>query len=115
MNITRKTRHFDLASASKLGPPPLGNLAVPVMSTRSIDVELYEPRGNDLQKPHTRDELYVVARGGGKFWDGEHRYDVSEGSLLFVPAGQEHRFEEFTDDFAVWVFFYGPEGGDVSG
>ena len=24
----------------------------------------------------------------------------------------EHRFEDFTDDFAIWVIFYGPEGGE---
>jgi len=24
-----------------------------------------------------------------------------------------HRFEEFSNDFAVWVFFYGPEGGEL--
>jgi hypothetical protein len=24
-----------------------------------------------------------------------------------------HRFEPFSPDFAVWVFFYGPEGGEV--
>jgi hypothetical protein len=29
-----------------------------------------------------------------------------------VPAGVEHRFEEFTEDLAVWVIFYGPEGGE---
>jgi hypothetical protein len=23
-----------------------------------------------------------------------------------------HRFEDFTEDFLVWVFFYGPEGGE---
>jgi hypothetical protein len=23
-----------------------------------------------------------------------------------------HRFEDFTDDFATWVIFYGPEGGE---
>jgi hypothetical protein len=32
--------------------------------------------------------------------------------MLFVGAGVEHRFEEFSDDLAVWVFFYGPEGGE---
>jgi mannose-6-phosphate isomerase-like protein (cupin superfamily) len=83
------------------------------MSTQAIDVELYEPRGADPQTPHTRDEVYVVARGSGKFWDGEQRHSVSVGSFLFVPAGQEHRFEDFCDGFAVWVFFYGPEGGEV--
>ena len=30
-----------------------------------------------------------------------------------AAAGVEHRFENFSDDFAVWVFFYGPEGGEV--
>ena len=32
--------------------------------------------------------------------------------LLFVKAGHEHRFENFTDDFATWVIFYGPDGGE---
>jgi len=26
-----------------------------------------------------------------------------------------HIFEDFTDDFAVWVMFYGPEGGETEG
>ena len=29
-----------------------------------------------------------------------------------VPAGVVHRFEDFTDDFATWGMFYGPEGGE---
>lgn len=37
---------------------------------------------------------------------------VKPGDLLFVPAGVEHRFGPFTDDFATWVLFYGPEGGE---
>ena len=36
------------------------------------------------------------------------------GSFVFVAAGQEHRFEQFSADFAVWVFFFGPEGGEQS-
>jgi hypothetical protein len=24
----------------------------------------------------------------------------------------EHYFENFSDDFAVWVIFYGPDGGE---
>jgi hypothetical protein len=32
--------------------------------------------------------------------------------MLFVPAGVEHRFEDFSDDFAVWVVFWGPDGGE---
>jgi hypothetical protein len=32
--------------------------------------------------------------------------------LLFAHAGVVHRFEDFSDDFVVWVFFYGPDGGE---
>ena len=35
------------------------------------------------------------------------------GDLLFVAAGTEHHFAEFTEDFTVWVIFYGPQGGEV--
>jgi uncharacterized RmlC-like cupin family protein len=34
------------------------------------------------------------------------------GDVLFVCAGVPHRFENFSADFATWVFFYGPEGGE---
>lgn len=94
------------------GDPPAGNLAVPVFAHGTLAAELYAPRGSDRQRPHTRDEVYVVARGEGSFFDGNTRHEVRPGAFVFVPAGQEHRFEDFTADFAVWVFFYGPEGGE---
>jgi hypothetical protein len=34
---------------------------------------------------------------------------------LFVPAGDLHRFEDFSEDLAVWGLFYGPEGGEWTG
>ena len=77
-------------------------------------MELYAPRGTDPQQPHTRDEAYVVARGTGTFWDGATRRPVAPGDFLFVAAGVPHRFEDFSDDFAVWVLFYGPEGGEAA-
>ena len=55
-----------------------------------------------------------VIRGRGVFFDGQARHRVETGAFLFVAAGQPHRFEEFTDDFAAWVLFYGPPGGEVS-
>jgi hypothetical protein len=39
--------------------------------------------------------------------------ELTPGSFLFVAAGQPHRFEEFSADFAVWVFFYGADGGEA--
>ncbi len=78
----------------------------------SLEVEIYRPVKVDKQKPHTRDEIYVVISGTGTFISGETRKTFEPGEVLFVPAGVMHRFENFTDDFATWVFFYGPEGGE---
>ena len=107
-----QTAHVTLAHALSQGPPPAGNLAIPVFTHGSLAVELYAPQGHDPQKPHDRDEVYVVARGRGVFFDGVQRHAVAAGSFLFVGAGRPHRFEDFSNDFAVWVFFYGPQGGE---
>ena len=104
--------HVSLDEALTKGPPPPGNLAVPIFSHGSLAVELYRPVGHDPQKPHMRDEVYFVTRGHGLYFDGQQRHAVKAGSFLFVPAGQIHRFEDFSSDFAVWVMFYGPEGGE---
>lgn len=78
----------------------------------SLELEIYAPRGHDPQEPHDRDEIYVVISGSGEFLNGSRRHPFSPGDLLFVPAGTVHRFEEFSDDFATWVIFYGPPGGE---
>lgn len=78
----------------------------------TLSVEIYEPKGTDPQKPHSRDEVYVVISGRGFFVNGDMRLPFEPGELLFVPAGVPHRFEEFSEDFATWVIFYGPEGGE---
>jgi mannose-6-phosphate isomerase-like protein (cupin superfamily) len=95
-------------------PGPDGARFVELFSHGTLNVELYAPRGTDPQTPHTRDEVYVVVAGQGQFRNGDERHPFSQGDVLFVPAGVTHRFEEFSDDFAAWVFFYGPEGGEVS-
>ena len=80
----------------------------------SLQVKMYRPSKQDLQRPHARDELYVIARGSGWFVNGPARHAFATGDVLFVPAGAEHRFEQFTDDFCTWVVFYGPDGGEGS-
>jgi hypothetical protein len=60
---------------------------------------MYRAQGNDPQKPHDRDQVYLVARR----------------SFVFVGAGRSHRFDEFSSDFAVWILFYGPVGGEAVG
>ena len=83
-----------------------------VFSLGSLTVEIYQPDGVDLQQPHTRDELYVVIAGSGYFVSGDSREAFEAGEVMFAPAGVVHRYEDFSDDFATWVFFYGPEGGE---
>jgi cupin domain len=107
-----KTAYVGLLEALSKGPPPPGNLAVPIFAHGTLVAEMYTPSGVDPQKPHDRDEVYVVARGGGLFFDGLERHRVEAGAFLFVGAGQPHRFEEFSPDFACWVLFYGPAGGE---
>ena len=78
----------------------------------TLVVELYKPDKVDRQTPHTRDEVYIIASGTGRFFNAGTYIDFEPGDFLFVPAGAEHRFEDFTDDFTTWVLFYGPEGGE---
>lgn len=89
-----------------------GQRFLEVFAHGSLSVEVYKPIGVDLQTPHTRDEVYVVIAGTGFFVHGETREPFGPSTFFFVPAGAVHRFEDFTDNFATWVFFYGPEGGE---
>jgi mannose-6-phosphate isomerase-like protein (cupin superfamily) len=114
MNASRSNARFHGIAEEWLRrlPTPDGKRFVTAFEHGSLAIELYAPRGADLQTPHTRDEVYVVVQGTGFFVNGPERQPIGPGDLIFVPAGIEHRFEEFTDDLAVWVVFYGPEGGE---
>lgn len=90
-------------------PGPGGERFAAVLERGELLVEIYAPRGRDPQQPHTRDELYVVVEGTGFFVNRDARERFGPGDVLFVPAGVAHRFENFTDDLAIWVIFYGPE------
>ena len=92
--------------------PRDGVRSVAVLEHGTMLAKLYAPRGDDPQKPHSRDEVYVVASGRGAFIHGGQRTEFGPGDFLFVPAGIVHRFEDFSDDLALWVVFYGPEGGE---
>lgn len=78
----------------------------------SLELGYYKPQDIDPQDPHDRDEVYVVASGSGSFVVEGERQPFAVGDVLFVPAYVAHRFEDFTDDFATWVIFYGPTGGE---
>lgn len=94
-------------------PTPDGKRFATIFEHGTLLVEIYAPGGNDPQQPHTRDEVYFVASGTGEYVCGDTRTTFGPTDLLFAAAGVAHRFENFTDDLAVWVLFYGPEGGEA--
>jgi mannose-6-phosphate isomerase-like protein (cupin superfamily) len=61
--------------------------------------------GVDGQAPHTEDEIYVVTAGRARLVTPARSVDVGPGSVVFVPAGEEHRFTDVTDDLCVLVVF----------
>jgi mannose-6-phosphate isomerase-like protein (cupin superfamily) len=78
----------------------------------TLELGYYKPDGVDPQNPHDQDEIYIVMSGSGQFVVEDDRQPFQPGDALFVPASVDHRFEDFTDDFAAWVIFYGPSGGE---
>ena len=64
--------------------------------------------GVDEQSPHAEDEIYTVLRGRARIITPSGSAEVGPGSVVFVPAGEEHRFVEITEELALLVFFAPP-------
>lgn len=83
-----------------------------LLRSGTLELGFYKPDGSDPQEAHDQNEVYVIQSGSRYFIHGHERRPFEAGEALFVPAGDAHRFEEFSDDFAAWVIFYGPVGGE---
>ena len=66
--------------------------------------------GLDDQTPHTEDEIYVVQTGRATLVTTSGTAAVGPGSVIFVPAGEQHKFTEVTEDLALLVVFAPPYG-----
>ena len=104
-----------LTEAQACIPGPAGEHSVTLLRRGTLDVKLAlrPPVSPTQQTSHAQDEVYVVIRGRGVLLHDGKRDSFEPGDLLFVAAGTEHRFEDFTEDLAVWVVFYGPSGGEA--
>ena len=102
-----------------LTPPPVSlaaALALPRTPGRSaevfvdgdLEIRFAARPTNGPQVPHLRDEFYVVAAGTGRYRVEDKVSDVSAGDLLFSATHVAHGFEDISEDFSVWVMFYGP-------
>lgn len=115
VKIESKTIHGYLEALGGLNKLPAkdGERSIELFRHGTLTVKLYAPRGSDPQTPHSQDEIYVIVSGTGRFRRGAEETSFGPGDVLFVSAGEEHRFLQFTDDFATWAFLYGPEGGEA--
>jgi mannose-6-phosphate isomerase-like protein (cupin superfamily) len=107
-----------LAAAQAGIPGPAGEHAVSFLRRGTLNAMLSLGRFARREPPgeltsHPQDEVYVVIRGSGVFLHDGKRDPFESGDLLFVASGTEHRFEDFSEDLAVWVVFYGPRGGEM--
>ncbi len=85
------------------------NKFVEVIKDGKMTVEYFAPKKIDEQQPHKKDELYIITSGNSNFYRKGEIIKCKQGDVIFVPAGMEHRFINFSDDFATWVIFYGDE------
>ena len=116
MNKAGRSRVIHLADARAAIPGPKGEHAISFLQHGTLKAMLSIGRFAPLPRPttpHTQDEVYVILSGRGVFFHDGKRDAFAAGDLLFVAAGVEHRFEDFTEDTVVWVVFYGPDGGEV--
>ena len=114
MSQPDRIRVIPLAEARARIPGPSGEHSVSVLQRGSLNVKLSLPVRPNQQTPHTQDEIYVIVRGRGVLHHDGKRDAFEAGAVMFVAAGTEHHFEDFTEDLTVWVVFYGPPGGEVS-
>ena len=113
MNQTDRSGVIRFADARQSIPGPTGERSVLVLQRGTLDIRLSLPVPPNQQTPHGQDEIYVVIRGRGvPIHDGK-REPFESGDLLFVAAGTEHHYEDFTEDLALWRIFYGRSGGEV--
>ena len=71
-----------------------------------VSLVLFAPRGRDYQTSHDKDEFYFIVRGSGELVIAGERFAFSAGDVFFVEKNVEHRFEDFTNDFATWAIFF---------
>jgi mannose-6-phosphate isomerase-like protein (cupin superfamily) len=105
--------HWSFEDIAKGIPGRAGELSTTDFEHGTLKVKLYGPRGIDPQTPHLQDEIYVIVSGNGHFVRENSVVPFAVGDVLFAPAGAPHHFEDFSEDFYTWVFFYGPEGGEA--
>lgn len=99
-------------------PPEAMNRYAEHLCVPSLSVGTYSipAGGSDSQLPHFEDEVYIVTAGRAKVTGGpDGLVAVRHGSVLYVPAGEVHRFVDVEEDLAMVVVFAPPYGSTEGG
>jgi len=80
-----------------------------VLVDSDLEVRFTPRPASGSRHTHDRDELYFIAAGHGFFAVGDKVSPVGTGDLCFAAAHEPHGFERFSEDFAIWIVFYGPK------
>jgi mannose-6-phosphate isomerase-like protein (cupin superfamily) len=98
----RAFRLPDLVAHRATEEPWLEFLRVPALRA---GVYVLPAGGEDPQSPHAEDEVYYVLRGRARFRAGDEESEVGPGALLYVAAGEVHRFHSIAEELVLLVFF----------
>jgi mannose-6-phosphate isomerase-like protein (cupin superfamily) len=82
--------------------PYLEFLRVPALSA---GLYVLPAGGVDPQQPHTEDEVYYLASGRGVIEVAGESRAVAAGNVIFVKAGDDHRFHSIEEELVILVFF----------
>jgi len=99
-------QYFEL-SAIEVERKVKGQLYLQFISEKNLSVGLYELKAGekDPQTPHGEDEVYYVIRGRASIRVGTEKQEVKHGSIIYVRAGIDHKFNDIKEDLEVLVFF----------
>jgi mannose-6-phosphate isomerase-like protein (cupin superfamily) len=102
---------------ARLIPPPGDRSYEEFLRSRDLSVGVYRlaASSSDPQQPHAEDELYYVLKGRARFTSGGGSIDVEPGFVLFVPAGEPHRFDDIVEPLTLLVVFGPAEGTRSAG
>jgi mannose-6-phosphate isomerase-like protein (cupin superfamily) len=98
----RNFYHLGELESRQRGKPYLEFLRIAAMSA---GIYVLSPGEADRPSPHREDELYYLVAGKAHMVVGGEKRTVGSGSIIFVPAGVEHRFSEITEELVALVCF----------
>src|SRR4029077_11962148 len=82
------------------------------MASKDLSVGTYSiPAGGRAdQEPRREEEIYVVQAGAATLVTDSGAAEVGPGSVIFVPAGEHHKFTDVRGDLSLLVIFAPPYG-----